>query len=64
MVLAKDIKGADGGVFLAAGTALDDAAIVSIAALGAPFAYIKPNPAFTSPEKDLQRIESFVRYYF
>jgi len=64
MVLAKDVKGADDSVLFAAGAVLDHEAIEAVRALGAPFAYIKPDDVFTGEEKRLERAESFVRYYF
>lgn len=64
MILAKDIQGADGSVFLEAGALLDADAIVALEDLGIQFAYIKPDEAFTGPEAVLGRVETYVRYFF
>gem|GEM_PF-2220154 len=64
MVLAKDVTGIDGNVYLAAGAALDAAAIDGLKTLGLPEAAIAYPPG--QPDKDTEHawLAAYVRNFF
>ncbi|NCC23933.1 MAG: HDOD domain-containing protein [Deltaproteobacteria bacterium] len=62
MVLAKDIPGLDGGVFMAKGTCLDPGSIEALDDLGAPFVFVTPGHDDTSLA--VSRTEDYVARFF
>lgn len=64
MILAKDVKGPDGGVVVAAGAAVEPQVVEALDTVGAGFVYIRPESVQESEELLARRVETHVRRFF